>query len=243
MPSSWQVSFNLLLQLSRENMTSVALDYESLTDIELARRIAQRDTLAVRLVTRRNNQRLYRTAWSVLKNRADAEEVVQDGYLKVGSFAGASSLSTWLTRIVLNEALGRRRAAQRKTQLRRDQSVAFLDDYREKLMAGSATSLSPEADAARRQVAKLLEQAIAELPEPFRIVFMLRAVDGLSVEETAEVLQIPVQTVKTRLLRARRRLQVALAPALEDALQGAFPFAGEACEALTHKVVVKFASS
>lgn len=228
-------------------MTSVALDYETLSDVELARRIAQRDTLAVRLVTRRNNQRLYRTAWSVLKNRADAEEVVQDGYLKaftaIGSFAGASSLGTWLTRIVLNEALGRRRATQRKTQLLRNQSVAFLDDYREKLMAGSATSLSPEADAARRQIAKLLEQAIAELPEQFRIVFILRTVEGLSVEETAEVLQTPVQTVKTRLLRARRRLQVALDPALEDALQGAFPFAGEACEALTDKIVVKFAST
>ena len=102
-------------------MTSVALDYETLTDIELARRIAQRDTLAVRTVTRRNNQRLYRTAWSVLKNRADAEEAVQEGYLRafgaIGRFAGASSLSTWLTRIVLNEALGRRRAAQRAPSL------------------------------------------------------------------------------------------------------------------------------
>ena len=94
-------------------MTSVALDYETLTDIELARRIAQRDSPAGRIVTRRNNQRLYRTAWSVLKNRADAEDALQEGYLRafvaIGRFAGASSLSTWLTRIVLNEALGRRR--------------------------------------------------------------------------------------------------------------------------------------
>jgi len=107
--------------MTRGNMTSVALDYETLTDIELARRLAQRDTLAVRTVTRRNNQRLYRTAWSVLKNRADAEEAVQEGYLRafgaIGTFTGASSLSTWLTRIVLNEALGRRRAAQRKRRL------------------------------------------------------------------------------------------------------------------------------
>jgi RNA polymerase sigma-70 factor, ECF subfamily len=79
-------------------MTSVALDYETLTDIELAKLIAQRDSLAVRVVTRRNNQRLYRTAWSVLKDRADAEEAVQEGYLKgfaaIDSFAGVSSLST-----------------------------------------------------------------------------------------------------------------------------------------------------
>jgi RNA polymerase sigma-70 factor (ECF subfamily) len=88
-------------------------------------------------------------------------------------------------------------------------------------------------------VAKLLEQAILDLPEAFRIVFMLREVEGLSVEKTAEALQIPSQTVKTRLLRARRRLQVALAPTLQDALRGAFPFAGEACEALTERVLAK----
>jgi RNA polymerase sigma-70 factor, ECF subfamily len=226
-------------------MTSVALDYETLTDVELARRIIERDTFALRTVTRRNNQRLYRTAWSVLKNRGDAQEAVQEGYLRafaaIGRFTGASSLSTWLTRIVLNEALGRRRAAQRKRRLLREQSIAVIDDYRENLMGGSATSSSPEADAARGQVAKLLEQAIADLPEPFRIVFMLRAVDGLSVEETAEVLQIPEQTVKTRLLRARRRLQVALAPSLQDALRGAFPFAGKDCEALTQRVLARLA--
>jgi RNA polymerase sigma-70 factor, ECF subfamily len=226
-------------------MTSVALDYETLTDIELARRIAERDTLAVRVVTRRNNQRLYRAAWSVLRDRSDAEEAVQEGYLKafdaIGSFAGASALSTWLTRIVLNEALGRRRTAQRKMRLLRERSVALIDHYRENLMGGSAIPSSPEADAARGQVAKLLEQAIADLPEPFRIVFMLRDVDGMSVEETAEVLQIPQQTVKTRLLRARRRLQVALAPSLQDALRGAFPFAGKDCEALTERVLARLA--
>jgi RNA polymerase sigma-70 factor (ECF subfamily) len=224
-------------------MMSVALDYESLSDVELARRIAQRDPLAVRVVTRRNNQRLYRTAWSVLKDRADAEEAVQDGYLKafkaIDSFAGASSLSTWLTRIVLNEALGRLRSAERKIRLLREQSIALIDDYRENLMGGSAVSSSPEADAARGQVAKLLEQAVADLPEAFRIVFMLREIEGLSVEETAEALQISPQTVKTRLLRARRRLQAALAPTLQDALRGAFPFAGEACEALTERVLAR----
>jgi len=227
-----------------EKVPTVARDYEALTDLELAGRIAQRDTLAVRLVTRRNNQRLYRTAWSVLKDRADAEEAVQEGYLKafaaIGSFEGKSSLSTWLTRIVLNEALGRRRSAQRRIRQLRQQSVAVIDDYRENLMGASARSSSPEADAARGQVGRLLEEAIADLPEIFRIVFMLRDVDGLSTEETAEALQIPQQTVKTRLLRARRRLQVALAPTLQETLRGAFPFAGQACDALTQRVLAKF---
>ena len=107
-------------------------------------------------------------------------------------------------------------------------------------MGGSAAPSSPEAGAARGQIAKLLEEAIADLPEAFRIVFMLRDIDGLSVEETAEALQIPPQTVKTRLLRARRRLQVALTPTLQDALQGTFPFAGTACDAMTGRVLERF---
>ena len=225
-------------------MASVALIYETLSDIEIARRIAQRDSIAAGLVIKRNNQRLYRAAWSVLKDRWEAEEAVQDGYLKafaaIGSFAGKSSLSTWLTRIVLNEALGRRRSAQRRSRQLREQSVAIIEEYREKLMAGSSRTLSPEADVARNQIAKLLEAAVADLPEEFRLVLMLRDVDGLSVEETAEVLQILPQTVKTRLLRARRRLQATLEPSLQDALKGAFPFAGTDCEALTERVLEKF---
>jgi RNA polymerase sigma-70 factor (ECF subfamily) len=225
-------------------MANVALSYESLSDIELARRIAQRDSMAARVVIRRNNQRLFRAAWSVLKDRSEAEDAVQDGYLKafaaIESFAGKASLGTWLTRIVLNEALGRLRTAQRRSQQLKEQSIAIIDEYREKLMAGSDRVASPEADVARSQIAKLLEAAIANLPDAFRLVLMLRDVDGLGVDETAEVLQISPQTVKTRLLRARRRLQATLAPSLQDALKDAFPFAGADCDALTERVLVKF---
>jgi RNA polymerase sigma-70 factor (ECF subfamily) len=225
-------------------MASVALDYEQLSDIELAALVVRRDATAVRLITRRNNQRLYRAAWSVLKNRAEAEEAVQDGYLKafaaIDSFAGKSSLSTWLTRIVINEALGRQRVAQRRLRLLHEQSVAVIDDYREALMANSDMARSPEADVMRRQVAKLLERAIAKLPETFRPVFVLRDVEELSVEETAEALQIPKETVKTRLLRARRRLQEELDPELRGALQDTFPFLGADCDALTERVLARF---
>lgn len=228
-------------------MASLALSYETLSDIELARRIAQRDSIAARLVIKRNNQRLYRAAWGVLKDRSEAEEAVQDGYLKafaaIESFAGKSSLSTWLTRIVLNEALGRRRSAQRRSRQLKEQSIAIIDEYREKLMGGSDRASSPEGDAARSQIAKLLENAIANLPEAFRLVLVLRDVDGLSVEETAEVLQILPQTVKTRLFRARKRLQATLAPSLQDALKGAFPFAGADCDALTERVLAQFEGS
>src|SRR4029079_8769162 len=108
------------------------------------------------------------------------------GFAAIDSFAGVSSLSTWLTRIVLNEALGRRRSAQRRIRLLRDHSIAWLDDYRENLMGGPAASSSPEADAARGQLAKLIEQAIADLPEAFRIVFILRQGGGFDGRETTE---------------------------------------------------------
>jgi RNA polymerase sigma-70 factor (ECF subfamily) len=218
------------------------LDYERLDDLELARRFAARDPAAVRLVTVRNNQRLFRTAWSILKSRPDAEDAVQSAYLRAlaaaGDFEGRSSLSTWLTRIVINEALGRRRSAKRRLANLDGGSVAILDDYRDKLMRGSmTTSAPPDASLAREQIRHLLEAAIGRLPEPFRLVFVLREVEGLGIEEAAEALGIAPATVKTRLFRARRRLQEELAPEVKGALTGAFPFAGADCEAMTERVV------
>jgi len=225
-------------------MAEIALDYERASDVELCRLVVRRDPHAVRLITSRNNQRLYRAAWSVLKHRAEAEEAVQDGYLKafaaMDSFAGTSSLSTWLTRIVINEALERRRKAERRTRLLRERAVTDIDDYRERLMQGSQRPPSPEAETMRGQVARVLERAIGKLPENFRTVFVLREVEGLSVEATATVLQIREETVKTRLLRARRRLQQELDPELREALHGAFPFAGADCDRLTELVLAKF---
>ena len=218
-------------------------NHTTLSDLELASRIAATDVAAVRLVTGRNNQRLYRTAWSILKDRSEAEEAVQDGYMKafnaIKTFAGSSSLSTWLTRIVVNEALDRRRRAQKRSRMLNQESVLVLEEYREKLMAGSH-SHSPEKILMRRQIAKLLEAAIARLPDTFRPVFVLREIEGLSVEDTAEALQIPEKTVKTRLFRARRRLQKELDPELCGALSETFLFAGADCEAMTERVLTKF---
>ena len=147
----------------------------------------------------------------------------------IETFTGRSSLSTWLTRIVVNEALSRRSRAQRRSRLLNQELVLVLEEYREKLMAGSVTQ-SPEKVLMRRQIAKLLETAIARLPDTFRPVFVLREIERLSVEDTAEVLQIPEETVKTRLFRARRRLQKELDPELCGALSEAYPFAGADCE-------------
>jgi RNA polymerase sigma-70 factor (ECF subfamily) len=198
-------------------------DLSSLGDLELARLCSRRDPGAVRHVLAANNQRLFRTAWSILKDRAEAEEAVQAAYVSafasIDRFAARSSLSTWLTRIVVNEALGRIRAERRRRARLDAEGVPVLDTYRDKLMAGSQPA-APDAAVAREQLRLLLEGAIA-------------------VEETADALGIPASTVKTRLLRARRRLQDALAPDVRTALCGTFPFAGADCAALTEKVLAR----
>jgi RNA polymerase sigma-70 factor (ECF subfamily) len=215
--------------------------YEALDDMELARLIEARDAEAVRLVTTRNNQRLFRAAWSILKHRAEAEDALQSAYLRafaaIESFEGRSSLSTWLMRIVINEALGRQRSAKRRRAQLDRTSVTVLDDYREKLMRGSMSGTSPDLELARIQVRRLLEEAISALPADFRLVFVLRDIEGLTVEATAEALGLKPATVKTRHLRARRRLQEALAPELRSALADSFAFAGGDCEALTERIV------
>ena len=218
------------------------LDYASMGDGELARLCAGRDPAAVRHVLTANNQRLFRAAWSILKDRFEAEEAVQSAYVAAFSamdrFEGRSSLSTWLTRIVINEALGRVRSERRRRTRLESDGVPVLETYREKLMAGSENP-APDAAVAREQLRRLLEHAIAGLPDTFRTVFVLREIEGLSVEDTAEALGIPEATVKTRLLRARRKLQEALAPEVHGALNGTFPFAGADCAALTERVMAK----
>ena len=223
-------------------MELIKVDYEALSDLELARRVGARDAAALRIITSRNNQRLYRAAWSILKDRAEAQDAVQDGYLKafdaIEAFEGRSSLSTWLTRIVVNEALARKRSANRRSRLLHQQSIPVIEEYREKLMGGSIAQ-TPEATLMRRQLGKLMELAIGRLPDTFRPVFVLREIEGLSVADTAEALQIPEETVKTRLFRARGLLQKELAPELRGALSEAFTFAGADCEALTETVLAR----
>lgn len=222
-------------------------NYEQLSDRELAARVAARDAGAVRVVTTRNNQRLFRAAWSILRNRAEAEDAVQESYVRafaaIGGFNGRSSLSTWLTRIVINEALTRKRAMQRRAAALNSDSVVVMEEYRDKLMGSPERRTTPEGAVMRKQLAGMMENAIAQLPENFRTVFVLREIEKLSIEETAEALQILPETVKTRFLRARRRLQQMLDPELRSVLGEAFPFAGADCEAMTQRVLQRLGYS
>ena len=220
--------------------TQTMLDYDRMDGAELAQRCAARDSDAIRHVITANNQRLFRAAWSILKSRPDAEEAVQAAYLaafaNMGSFEGRSSLSTWLTLTIVNEALMRRRSEQRRRTHLEQEGATVLDDYRETMMRGSHAE-TPDVAVAREQIRKLLEKAVAELPDSFRTVFVLREIEGLSGEETAEILDVPVATVKTRLFRGKRQLQEMLAPEMSTVLNGTFPFAGSDCAALTARVL------
>ena len=216
------------------------LDHRHDEDVELARRCAARDCNAIRHVVTANNQRLFRVAWSVLKSTPDAEEAVQAAYLSafanIASYEGRSALSTWLTRIVLNEAFGRHRAEEGRRRFLEQRGVSMLDDYRDALMRGSDGD-SPDTTVAREQIRKVLEHAIGNLPDAFRTVFILREIEGLSSEETSQILDLPVATVKTRLFRGRKRLQELLAPEVKSALIGTFPFAGARCAGMTERVL------
>lgn len=220
-----------------------AIDYHNIDDLELAALAADRDPQAVRTITTRNNQRLFRVAWGILRNRTEAEDAVQSAYLRAFSsldkFQGRSALSTWLTRIVINEALGAKRARERQRQMLETNEVAVLDLYREELMQGSLDRASNGEQVARIQIRGILERAIAALPQEFRLVFILREVEGLSVKDTADALGLVEGTVKTRLHRARLRLKEMLAPEVRDLLHGTFPFAGPDCDRMTNAVVAE----
>jgi RNA polymerase sigma-70 factor (ECF subfamily) len=201
--------------------------YERRSDLELAGDIARRDAEAVRLVMRRNDKRLFRAAWRILRNREDAEDAVQCAYLKaftaIRSFAGRSSLSTWLTRIVINNALAHARSARQRRSKLEESEVSVLDYYGEMLMRGSI-AVSPEHAIARRQMGQIIIEAINRLPASFRTVFLLRQIEELEVAEVAERLGVPPATIKTRHMRARRRLQRILGPRFGRQFAGDFPF-------------------
>lgn len=213
---------------------------EKLDDAALVARARRGDASAFWLITKRNNRRLYRVARGVLGNDHEAEDVVQETYIrafpKLGEFRAEASLSTWLTRIAINEALARRRRRRTTVDLDAVDAAVRQGDRRAMMFPTLAVS-DPEADAARSEIRRLVERAIDELPDTFRVVFVMRAVEGMSTEETASQLGLREETVKTRLHRARRLLRDALESSLAPALAETFPFAGARCDRLSEAVL------
>jgi RNA polymerase sigma-70 factor, ECF subfamily len=226
---------------------TTAVAYGKLSDLELARRIAGGDKTAFELMMRRHNQILYRTARSVLRDDAEAEDAVQEAYLLayrgMSGFRGDAKLSTWLVRIVVNEAISRGRKRSRGAEIIQLGGDTQEDSETAEGTMNETLPEQPEHAAQRAQARRLLEAKIDELPDAFRTVFVLRAVEELSVEEAAVALDIPEATVRSRFFRARGLLREALSKEIDLAYADAFAFAGARCDRIVAGVMVKLEES
>src|SRR5258706_1184949 len=210
-----------------------------IADAELVQRARGRDEAAIRAILQSNNRRLYRLARGILRNDSEAEDVVQETYVRafthLQDFRGDSSFATWLGRIAINEALGRlrrQRASVEWTSLPPGTLEAQIIQF-----PLSAASEDPEKSMAQREIQHVVEHAIDDLPEAFRIVFITRVIEGMNVKETADILGLKPETVKTRLHRARAMLRDNVEKKIGPVMMEAFPFAGKRCERLTDAVL------
>jgi len=213
---------------------------------DLVARARERDEFAIRALIQRHNQRLYRIARGILRDDAEAEDALQEGYLKAFShlddFAGNAAIGTWLCRIVMNEALGR---------LRQRRPVVDWNSVEEAGMPSaeiirfstSGSRPDPEHALAQRQIRGLLEEAIDRLPDDFRMVLIARVVEEMSIQETATLLGIRPETVKTRLHRARLLLRRTLEAQIGPMATEVFPFEDPRCRRTADIVIAKLAAT
>jgi len=206
----------------------------------IARSIAAGDRVAFEGLMRRYNRRLYRLARATLRDRTEAEDALQDAYISayrsMGQFRGDASLSTWLSRLVLNECFARiRRSARRRNVV----SIVSPGVPIESPPMFADDSDSPDRTLGRAQMRDLLERKVDELPENFRAVFVLRSVEELSVDETAGTLGIPEETVRSRHFRAKTMLRESLARELNLAERDLFEFGGLHCDQIVARVMAR----
>lgn len=212
-------------------------------DLELVAHARAGSEDAVRVLIKRNNRRLFRIARAVVRDDGEAEDIVQETYVraftKLHSFRGDSSFSTWITRIALNEAMGRVRRRRPSAALAEIDRIPDADGGRVIMFPTSLTPPGADAELARRQVRDLLEQAVDDLPDIFRTVFVLRDIEELSTEETAAQLTLKPETVKTRLHRARRLMRAAIEKRLTASFSELFPFDGHRCDRMADRVTAR----
>jgi len=223
----------------------MAQPLEQLGDDELVARVSRADHAAFEALMRRHNGRLFRVARTILKDEAEAEDALQEAYLEayrhIRDFRGNAQLSTWLTRIVINQALMRVRKQKRDpvvvpiTQSRGAPEGEIDPSGVNDVVDESGES--PSSAILRAEIRNLLEQKIDELPVAFRTVFVMREVEDMTVQETAECLSIPEATVRTRLFRARALLRDAIARDMDLAVLDVFHFAGERCDRIVETVL------
>jgi RNA polymerase sigma-70 factor (ECF subfamily) len=199
------------------------------------------DYQAFEAVMRRHNGRLFRIARAILKHEADAEDALQDAYLEayrhLDDFRAEAELTTWLTRIVVNQSLMRLRRQKRDGPV-----IPFHQDgsgTRPQVEVRDDKSESPSAAVLRTEMRRILERRIDELPAAYRAVFVMREIEDMSVEETAQCLEIPPATVRTRLFRARALLRASLSRDVDMATGDVFAFAGARCDRIVARVLAR----
>jgi|SRR5215469_2407216 len=207
----------------------------TLTDEQVIDRVRAGETALYEVIMRRYNQRLYRVARAILHNDSEADDVIQDAYVRaythLNQFAARSPFSTWLTRIAVNEALARRRSHVKHPQV----DITEFDG--EITMKDTRPSTDPEQSATGAQLREFLEQAVLDLPEQYRTVVMLRDIEELSTAETAEALDLTEENVKVRLHRGHGMIRNWLFERIGSGAKEAFPFMGARCDNVVQRVL------
>ena len=210
---------------------------DQMSDEEIVRLVVAGDAARFEILMRRHNQRIYRAVRAVLRSDDDVEDVMQQAYLNAYShlhqFTASAQFSTWLTRIAVNEALARRRKAGNNFDDGGDTAMLNLVD---------TNMRDPEQQAAASELRRAMEEEVAALPDTFRITFMMRDVEGLSTSETASVLDISEDLVKTRLHRARTMLRENLYRRAGVGLDSIFAFGNSRCDRVVATVMSRIAS-
>ncbi len=215
-------------------MIEAGFELETLTDEDVVRRVLAGEIEMFEILMRRYNRRVYRTVRAIVRDNGEAEDVMQDAYVRayanLGQFAGLAKFSTWLTRIAVNEALARVRMRKRLVYLPEDTGGIGMNIYTSK-------TPDPEENALAKELSSVLEEAVDSLPEAYRSVFMLRQIEDMSTAETAECLDISEEAVKVRLFRARALLRDELCSRIGSAAPDAFAFDGLRCDRIVTAVL------
>lgn len=213
---------------------------EGWTDEEVVARVKRGETALYEILMRRYNQRLYRAARAILKDEAEAEDVMQDAYVRafqnLHQFEGRAPFSAWLLRIAVNEALGRKRGRERNTSLEQGNENGEIS------MNMVETGPDPEQSATRAELGQMLETAVMGLPEAYRAVVMLRDVEEMSTAETAAALDLTENNVKIRLHRGHTMMREMLFERVGAEAKAAFPFMGERCDRVVRGVFARLES-
>lgn len=224
--------------MASSNTLALVANFASLSDEEVVARVLAGDTALYEIIVRRYNQRLYRVVRGILRDDAEAEDVMQDAYVRafehLGQFAGRAQFRTWLTRIAVHEALARAERARRF--VRPSHTEEFDGDVMDLF---ASRQRSPEQQATDSELRTMIENAVASLPDLYRSVFMLRDVENLSIDEVANILDLSESTVKVRLHRARRALRKLMLDQAGQQLTGAFPFEAVRCDRVVRNVFLR----